>query len=57
MTGCLKAIKGCSYDVLVLEYGIDYPGEMEIEIGIVRPDTAIFTSVDSVHAHQLGSKE
>jgi UDP-N-acetylmuramoyl-tripeptide--D-alanyl-D-alanine ligase len=56
-TWILRTLQGCPYDVLVLEYGIDYPGEMEIELSIVKPDTAIFTSVDSVHAHQLGSKE
>ena len=30
---------------------------MEIELGIIKPDTAIFTSVDMVHAHQLLSKD
>lgn len=57
LTGFLRALQGCPYDVLVLEYGIDYPGEMEIELSIVQPNLSIFTSVDSVHAHQLGSKE
>jgi UDP-N-acetylmuramyl pentapeptide synthase len=52
-TGFLRALQGCPYDVLMLEYGIDFPGEMEIELSIIKPNTAIFTSVDSVHAHQL----
>ncbi len=45
------------YDVIFLEYGIDYVGEMDIELSIVRPHIALFTMIDKVHAMQMGSME
>lgn len=41
------------YDILVLEYGIDYIGEMDIELSIVRPHISIFTMIDKVHAMNM----
>ena len=36
--------------LLVLEYGIDKPGDMDELLTIAVPDIAIFTSIDLVHA-------
>ena len=38
------------YDVLVLEYGIDHPGDMDYLLSIARPHIGIFTGIDKVHA-------
>ncbi len=38
---------------LVLEYGIDHPGEMDALISIARPDVAILTPVESNHLEQF----
>lgn len=40
---------------LVLEYGIDHPGEMDFLISIVKPDIAILTPVESNHLEQFGN--
>lgn len=37
-------------DVLVLEYGIDHPRDMDELLAIARPDISILTAVDRVHA-------
>ncbi len=42
------------YDILILEYGIDRPGEMDFLLDIVQPDIGIFTALDSVHSEQFG---
>lgn len=42
---------------LVLEYGIDHPGEMEYLLSIVRPDIAILTPVAPNHLEQFGTFE
>ncbi len=42
------------YDVLILEYGIDRPGEMEFLLEIVQPNIGVFTAIDSVHSMQFG---
>ena len=36
--------------LIVLEYGIDTPGDMKRLLDIVVPDIAILTTIDSVHA-------
>lgn len=41
------------YDILVLEYGIDKPLDMEYLISIVQPDISIFTKLDSIHAENF----
>lgn len=35
--------------MLVLEYGIDHRGEMDIQIDIVEPDIALFTKLSPSH--------
>lgn len=42
---------------LVLEYGIDHPGEMEYLLSIVRPDISILTPVAPNHLEQFGTFE
>ena len=42
---------------LVLEYGIDHPGEMQFLLSIAIPDIAILTPVESNHLEQFGSLE
>lgn len=44
-------------DVLVLEYGIDHPGDMDILVKIARPHIAILTGIDIVHASYFTSPE
>lgn len=53
-----KLIFGRSpYDILVLEYGIDTPGDMEYLTSIVTPDYGVFTKLDYVHCAFFDSKE
>lgn len=40
---------------LVLEYGIDHPGEMQFLLSIATPDIAIVTPVEPNHLEQFGS--
>ncbi|MFA5747847.1 MAG: Mur ligase family protein [Candidatus Absconditabacterales bacterium] len=42
------------YDILILEYGIDRPKEMEFLLKIANPHIGIFTAIDSVHSQQFG---
>lgn len=42
---------------LILEYGIDHPGEMDFLISIATPDIAVLTPVESNHLEQFGSLE
>lgn len=44
-----------SYDMIVLEYGIDRPREMEFLIWINKPHIWVFTAIDAVHSEQFGS--
>jgi UDP-N-acetylmuramoyl-tripeptide--D-alanyl-D-alanine ligase len=41
------------YDIIVLEYGIDHPGEMDQMISIVAPDIAIWTGIGDTHISQF----
>jgi len=41
------------YDIIVLEYGIDRPKEMEFLVSIAKPDIWVFTAIDSVHSEQF----
>lgn len=43
-----------SYDILILEYGIDRPWEMDFLLEIVQPNVWVFTAIDSVHSEQFG---
>lgn len=40
-------------DIMILEYGIDYPWEMDKLLSIVKPDIGIMTQLDSVHSLQF----
>lgn len=42
---------------LVLEYGVDHPGEMDFLLSIAQPDIAILTPVESNHLEQFGTLE
>ena len=42
---------------VILEMGIEYPGEMELWLSLVRPATAIVTAVNYAHSEFLGSIE
>gem|GEM_PF-4044472 len=37
------------YDIIVLEYGVDHVGEMDMLIGIAKPDYTVVTTIDQVH--------
>lgn len=41
------------YDILILEYGIDKPGDMDFLLSIIKPDISIFTKFDSIHAENF----
>lgn len=43
-----------SYDLIILEYGIDTPGEMDFLLSIHKPHVGIFTAIDAVHSLQFG---
>ncbi len=42
------------YDVIILEYWIDRPMEMEFLLNIVKPNIWVFTALDAVHSQQFG---
>jgi UDP-N-acetylmuramyl pentapeptide synthase len=44
-------------NLLVLEYGIDKPGDMAYLCSIARPNVAVFTAVSPVHAANFGNVE
>lgn len=46
-----------SYDILILEYGIDAPWDMEYLTSIVRPDYGVFTKLDYVHGEFFDDKK
>jgi len=43
------------YDIIILEYGIDRPKEMEFLLHIVKPHIWVFTAIDAVHSEQFGN--
>jgi len=45
------------YDIIILEYGIDRPLEMEFLLEIVKPNIGVFTAIDSVHSLQFGNPD
>lgn len=44
-----------TYDIIVLEYWIDHPMEMEFLLQIAKPNIWVFTAIDSVHSMQFGN--
>lgn len=50
--GLLKSHFNMEYpEVLVLEYGIDHPGDMDILLSIAKPDIAVVTAIGDVPVH------
>lgn len=43
--------------ILVLEYGVDHTGEMDIQIDIAEPDIALFTKLSPSHIEWFGTAE
>ena len=43
------------YDVIILEYWIDHPWEMDFLLNIVKPHIGIITSVDKVHSQYFSN--
>ncbi len=43
------------YDIILLEYGIDRPGEMDFLLTIAKPQIGVFTAIDAVHSEQFGN--
>ena len=41
------------YDILILEYGIDRPREMEFLCSIAKPHISVLTKLDAVHSLQF----
>lgn len=42
--------------ILVLEYGIDHTGEMDVQCDIVEPDIALFTTLSPSHLVGFGDE-
>jgi UDP-N-acetylmuramoyl-tripeptide--D-alanyl-D-alanine ligase len=42
---------------LVLEYGIDHPGEMDFLLSIAEPDIVVISPIEPNHIEQFGSYE
>ena len=65
--GMIKALRECTtkrffsakkpYDVILLEYGIDHPGEMAFLVSIAKPHCSIHTQIDAVHSLQFGNPD
>lgn len=49
-TGVCRLFTKPKYDILVLEYGIDSPWDMDQLLHICTPDVAIMTKIDLVHS-------
>ena len=43
------------YNIVILEYGIDRPLEMEFLVNIAKPHIGVFTAIDAVHSEQFGN--
>lgn len=44
-------------NMLVLEYGVDHPGDMKALCEIAKPDVAVLTAISPVHVENFGSLE
>lgn len=44
-------------EVLVLEYGVDHLGEMDIQLDIAEPDILLFTRLSPSHVEGFGTVE
>jgi len=45
------------HQVLVLEYGIRYPGDLQELVDIARPDASVVTTIGIAHLDTMGSKD
>jgi UDP-N-acetylmuramoyl-tripeptide--D-alanyl-D-alanine ligase len=45
------------YDIIILEYGIDRPNEMEFLCSICKPHISVLTKLDAVHSLQFGNTQ
>ncbi|MDD3145178.1 MAG: Mur ligase family protein [Candidatus Gracilibacteria bacterium] len=45
------------YDILVLEYGVDHPGDMDFLLKIAKPDYSVFTQLDFIHVENFSGKK
>lgn len=45
------------YDIIILEYWIDHPLDMDFLLSIVKPNISIFTKLDTIHIENFSSKE
>jgi UDP-N-acetylmuramoyl-tripeptide--D-alanyl-D-alanine ligase len=52
-----KLAQDYPYDVLVLELGVDEPGDMARYLRYLTPDVGIVTAISAAHLEQLGSLE
>ena len=46
-----------SYEIAVLEMGMNHPGEIEVMSAIVQPDVCLITNIGDSHIEHLGSRE
>jgi len=44
-----------SYDILLLEYWVDHPWDMDFLLTVAKPDISIFTKLDSIHIENFDS--
>ena len=45
------------YDIIILEYGIDHPRDMDFLLSFVEPDLSVFTKLWSIHVENFWSVE
>lgn len=45
------------YDIIVLEYWVDHPGDMDFLLKIAKPDYSVFTKLDFIHVENFENKE
>ncbi len=44
-----KVVRNNNYDVVILEMGVDAPGDMDVLLSLVVPDIAILTGIQAIH--------
>jgi len=45
------------YDIIVLEYWVDHPWDMDFLLKIVKPDYSVFTKLDFIHVQNFSWKK
>lgn len=51
-----KSKQSLPYQAVVLEYGIDAPGDMQYLLGIAQPHVAVLTNIGTVHLQSFADK-